>query len=243
MIPTSKLLDFNKNGGYYTFRVTAKNRNLHETIRALKEAVPFTDRWFDAEANEIRSTVNGTPVLSPPTGPSPVREYDADGNLVKITFPGGATREYAYDPHLDLLTRLVDEIPNAINLHVAVKEVGREVVFLHRVEPGTAAGSYGVHVARLAGLPERVTEVADRILAELLAEAPLSQLGGATILLSGLTTLWKVRRMLVDLGHVVERPTLDAASTAFRSFRKSVAGADPEDTNEIEAVSPPTEEA
>ena len=81
--------------------------------------------------------------------------------------------------HYQELTRLVDEVPNAINLHVAVKEVGRDVVFLHRVEPGTAAGSYGVHVARLAGLPERVTEVADRILAELLAEAPLSQLGGA----------------------------------------------------------------
>ncbi len=79
--------------------------------------------------------------------------------------------------HYQELTRIVDELPNAINLHVAVKEVGREVVFLHRVEPGTAAGSYGVHVARLAGLPERVTEVADRILAELLAEAPLSQLG------------------------------------------------------------------
>ena len=83
--------------------------------------------------------------------------------------------------HYQELTRLVDEIPNAVNLHVVVKEVGREVVFLHRVEPGTAAGSYGVHVARLAGLPDRVTEVADRILAELLAEAPLSQLGGRTV--------------------------------------------------------------
>ena len=83
--------------------------------------------------------------------------------------------------HYQELTRLVDEIPNAVNLHVAVKEVGRDVVFLHRVEPGTATGSYGVHVARLAGLPERVTEVADRILAELLAEAPLSQLGGAEV--------------------------------------------------------------
>ena len=83
--------------------------------------------------------------------------------------------------HYQELTRLVDEIPNAVNLHVAVKEVGREVVFLHRVEPGTAAGSYGVHVARLAGLPEHVTETADRILAELLAEAPLSQLGGHAV--------------------------------------------------------------
>ena len=58
-------------------------------------------------------------------------------------------------------------------------------------------------------------------------------LGGSTILLSGLATLWNVRRMLVELGHVQERPTVDAASTAFRSFRKSVTGADPNETNEV----------
>ena len=81
--------------------------------------------------------------------------------------------------HYQELTRLADDVPNVINLHVAVKEVGKEIVFLHRVEEGTAAGSYGVHVARLAGLPENVTSAADRILEELLAEAPLSQLGTA----------------------------------------------------------------
>jgi DNA mismatch repair protein MutS len=79
--------------------------------------------------------------------------------------------------HYQELTRLAEEIPNVQNLHVAVKEVGRDVVFLHRVEPGTATGSYGVHVARLAGLPEHVTRAADGILSRLLAEAPLSDLG------------------------------------------------------------------
>jgi len=79
--------------------------------------------------------------------------------------------------HYQELTQLADLIPNVINLHVAVKELGKEVVFLHRVEPGTAEGSYGVHVARLAGLPEHVTDAADRILERFLAEAPLSRLG------------------------------------------------------------------
>jgi DNA mismatch repair protein MutS len=78
--------------------------------------------------------------------------------------------------HYQELTRLAEEIPNVVNLHVAVKEVGKDVVFLHRVEPGTASGSYGVHVARLAGLPPHVTDAADRILADLLSEAPLSRL-------------------------------------------------------------------
>jgi len=78
--------------------------------------------------------------------------------------------------HYQELTRLADEIPNIANFHVLVRELGKDVVFLHRVEPGTAQGSYGVHVARLAGLPTRVTEAADRILADLLSEAPLTRL-------------------------------------------------------------------
>jgi DNA mismatch repair protein MutS len=80
--------------------------------------------------------------------------------------------------HYQELTRLSDDVSNVQNLHVAVKEVGKEVVFLHRVEPGTALGSYGVHVARLAGLPTHVTDAADAILEQLLREAPLSSLGG-----------------------------------------------------------------
>ena len=79
--------------------------------------------------------------------------------------------------HYQELTQLAELIPNVINLHVAVKELGREVVFLHRVEEGTAEGSYGVHVARLAGLPENVTDAADRILERFLADEPLSRLG------------------------------------------------------------------
>ena len=93
-----------------------------------------------------------------------------------------ATRTRAktlFATHYQELTRMADEILNVENLHVAVKEVGKEVVFLHRVEPGTAKGSYGVHVARLAGLPEHVTAAADVILEQLLTEAPLSQLGTA----------------------------------------------------------------
>ena len=83
--------------------------------------------------------------------------------------------------HYQELTRLADEVPSVVNLHVAARQIGREVVFLHKVEPGIAERSYGVHVARLAGLPERVTEAADRILERLTAEAPLSSVGQASL--------------------------------------------------------------
>jgi DNA mismatch repair protein MutS len=79
--------------------------------------------------------------------------------------------------HYQELTRLADEVPTIINYHVTVKELGKDIIFLHRVEQGIAQGSYGIHVARLAGLPDRVTTTADHILTELLEEAPLSRLG------------------------------------------------------------------
>jgi len=85
---------------------------------------------------------------------------------------GNVRAKTLFATHYQELTRLADELPNVINLHVAVEEVGKEIVFLHRVVPGVAAGSYGVHVARLAGLPERVTEKAEEILARFTAAAP-----------------------------------------------------------------------
>jgi DNA mismatch repair protein MutS len=50
------------------------------------------------------------------------------------------------------------------NTHVAVLEEGEEAVFLYRVEPGGADRSYGIHVARLAGIPRSVTRRAEELL-------------------------------------------------------------------------------
>jgi len=58
--------------------------------------------------------------------------------------------------HYHELTQLTEELAHARNWNVAVREVGNEIVFLHRVEAGGADRSYGIHVAQLAGLPEPV---------------------------------------------------------------------------------------
>jgi DNA mismatch repair protein MutS len=52
------------------------------------------------------------------------------------------------------------------NYHVSVKETGGSVVFLRRVEPGAADRSYGIEVAKLAGLPNEVVVRAREVLAE-----------------------------------------------------------------------------
>jgi DNA mismatch repair protein MutS len=66
--------------------------------------------------------------------------------------------------HYHELTQLTEELAHARNFNVAVREVGDEIVFLHRLEPGGADRSYGIHVGRLAGLPGPVVARAWEVL-------------------------------------------------------------------------------
>jgi DNA mismatch repair protein MutS len=77
----------------------------------------------------------------------------------------GARPRTLFATHYHELTELADRLEGVRNLHVSVREAGSEVVFLHHVEPGPADKSYGIDVARLAGLPRAVVERAREILA------------------------------------------------------------------------------
>src|SRR5712692_4140682 len=66
--------------------------------------------------------------------------------------------------HYHELTELADQLPGIRNLHVSVKEAGDRIIFLRKVEPGRADRSYGIEVARLAGLPVSVIERAREVL-------------------------------------------------------------------------------
>ena len=66
--------------------------------------------------------------------------------------------------HYHELTELADLLPGVKNYHVSVKESGSNIIFLRKVEPGSADKSYGIEVARLAGLPITVIERAREIL-------------------------------------------------------------------------------
>jgi DNA mismatch repair protein MutS len=66
--------------------------------------------------------------------------------------------------HYHELTELAEVLSGVKNLHVSVKEAGERIVFLRKVEPGRADRSYGIEVARLAGLPPAVIERARDVL-------------------------------------------------------------------------------
>jgi DNA mismatch repair protein MutS len=81
--------------------------------------------------------------------------------------------------HYHELTGLADRLPRLENIQVAVRESGERVVFLHRIVAGAADRSYGIHVAQLAGLPERVIARAREVLRELEAERTVEHLAEA----------------------------------------------------------------
>ena len=68
--------------------------------------------------------------------------------------------------HYFELTELAERLSGVKNYHVSVKETGGGIVFLRKVEPGAADRSYGIEVAKLAGLPNEVVERAREVLAE-----------------------------------------------------------------------------
>jgi len=69
--------------------------------------------------------------------------------------------------HYHELTQLAELLPGVRNYNVAVSEADNKVVFLHKIVPGGADKSYGIHVAQLAGLPAPVIQRANEIMAEL----------------------------------------------------------------------------
>ncbi len=69
--------------------------------------------------------------------------------------------------HYHELTSLDEQFDNVTNLHVTVREWKDEIVFLYRIVPGAADQSYGIHVAKIAGIPDGVTDRADELLAQL----------------------------------------------------------------------------
>ena len=91
-----------------------------------------------------------------------VLEYCADKKLL------GAKTLFA--THYHELTELEDTLPGTVNFNIAVKTRGEDIIFLRKIIPGGADRSYGIEVAKLAGLPDKVVQRAKKVLKELESE-------------------------------------------------------------------------
>jgi DNA mismatch repair protein MutS len=74
--------------------------------------------------------------------------------------------------HYHELSAIEQELPNVKNYNIAVKKRGDKMIFLRKIVPGATDDSFGVEVAKLAGLPNTVVTRARQILAELESKEP-----------------------------------------------------------------------
>ncbi len=87
--------------------------------------------------------------------------------IVEYVHEYGDGAKTLFATHYHELNDLEDIYPRVRNYHIAVKEVGRNVIFLRKLMEGGVAHSFGLHVARMAGMPKQVLESAEKTLAAL----------------------------------------------------------------------------
>ena len=87
--------------------------------------------------------------------------------LVEYLHTYGKGAKTLFATHYHELNDLEEQYPRVKNWHIAVKEEGKNIIFLRKLMPGGVAHSFGIHVARLAGMPREVVESAERTLLNL----------------------------------------------------------------------------
>ncbi|MCB9573559.1 MAG: DNA mismatch repair protein MutS [Kofleriaceae bacterium] len=157
-----------------------------------------------------------------------------------------AVAEYLHDAigartlfatHYHELCALAEARPRVKNVSVAVREHKGEIVFLRRVVAGGASRSYGIDVARLAGLPRSVIGRARQILGRLEGGASLGATAGRTAQLSLLPlTPPPDAAPVAHVAHVAPAPAVEPAPAAPDALRVRLAALDPDRMTPLDAL-------
>ena len=101
--------------------------------------------------------------------------------IVEYVHEYGEGAKTLFATHYHELNDLEDIYGRVRNFHIAVKEVGKNVIFLRKLKEGGVAHSFGLHVARMAGMPKQVLESAEKTLAMLEKEDKVALPGAASV--------------------------------------------------------------
>lgn len=88
-------------------------------------------------------------------------------SIVEFLHSSAAAPKTLFATHYHELNELENKLPRVKNYHVTNKEVGNKIIFLRKLAPGGSTHSFGIHVAKMAGMPPELIERANEILKQL----------------------------------------------------------------------------
>jgi DNA mismatch repair protein MutS len=136
--------------------------------------------------------------------------------------------------HYHELNELENKLPRVKNFHVTNKEVGNKIIFLRKLAPGGSTHSFGIHVARMAGMPPSLIERANEILKQLEAKNVDSSTDSQDSQAATARPVSETVKKLV--APQIQLSIFDAHSQAFDEIRKILEAVDINRLTPVEAL-------
>lgn len=146
--------------------------------------------------------------------------------IVEFIHEYGKGAKTLFATHYHELNDLEGIYPRVKNFHVAVKEVGKEVIFLRKLKEGGTAHSFGLHVARMAGMPKEVLASAERTLSALEAGGAGSISNGAALEAKPITKPYNTKEGRVEADGTIQLSLFQLDDPTLSSLRDTLKSAD-----------------
>ena len=146
--------------------------------------------------------------------------------IVEFIHEYGKGAKTLFATHYHELNDLEGIYPRVKNFHVAVKEVGKEVIFLRKLKEGGTAHSFGLHVARMAGMPKEVLASAERTLSALEAGGAGSISNGAVPEAKSITKPYNTKEGRVEADGTIQLSLFQLDDPTLSSLRDTLKSAD-----------------
>lgn len=146
--------------------------------------------------------------------------------IVEFIHEYGKGAKTLFATHYHELNDLEGIYPRVKNFHVAVKEVGKEVIFLRKLKEGGTAHSFGLHVARMAGMPKEVLASAERTLSALEAGGTGSISNGTVLEATPITKPYNTKEGRVETDGTIQLSLFQLDDPTLSSLRDTLKSAD-----------------
>lgn len=146
--------------------------------------------------------------------------------IVEFIHEYGKGAKTLFATHYHELNDLEGIYPRVKNFHVAVKEVGKEVIFLRKLKEGGTAHSFGLHVARMAGMPKEVLASAERTLSALEAGGAGSISNGMVPEAKPITKPYNTKEGRVEADGTIQLSLFQLDDPTLSSLRDTLKSAD-----------------